>query len=174
MKIVVGSENPVKINAVREVFKEVLGSVEVVGVAVNSGVSEQPMSDEETIRGAKARAKKAIKKVKDADYGVGLEGGVYDQGEKLYEAAWCAVLRSDGVEGLGGGLRFEIPPKVAEKIRQGGELGPLMDDLLGRADVKQQEGVIGVLTKHHVTRTGAYKQLVYLALVRFISEEWYT
>ena len=173
MKIVVGSTNPVKLNSVKLVFEEVFEEVEVVGVIVESGVPEQPRGDEETVRGALNRARGALEKDNEFEYGVGLEGGVYEQGDKLFECAWCAVVSSEGDEGLGGGLRFELPPKVAEKIRAGGELGPVMNEFLDREDVKKQEGAVGVLTKKHVTRTSGYKQLVYLALMRFISPEWW-
>ena len=53
MKIAVGSENPVKINAVKHAFKLVWPKKkwEVIGVKVTSGVSDQPMSDVESIKG---------------------------------------------------------------------------------------------------------------------------
>lgn len=173
MKIIVGSTNPVKIKAVKYVFSEVYGDVTAEGLQVVSGVSEQPRGDEETIQGARRRAELALESKDDADYGVGLEGGVYELDGKLYECAWCAIEQGDGEKGLGGGLRFEIPPKVAERIRKGEELGPVMDDFLGRSGVKAQEGAVGVLTKKHVTRESAYNQIVYLALIRFLSPEWY-
>lgn len=171
MKVLVGSTNPVKLNSVRRVFERVWGEVEVVGVSVSSGVDEQPRSEEETVRGAINRAREAIKH--GGDYGVGLEGGVYEQDGKLFECAWCAVVSNDDREGLGGGLRFELPPKVAKKIKEGGELGPVMNEFLDREDVKKQEGAVGVLTKKHVTRTSGYMQIVYLALMKFLSPEWY-
>jgi len=78
MKIFVGSMNPVKVEAVREVFEEFFDDVKVIGEEVGSGVSKQPFGDE-VIRGAEDRAKKALKLV-DADYGVGIEGGVMKLG----------------------------------------------------------------------------------------------
>ena len=170
MIITVGSTNPVKVNAVRSVCEEIWDEVEVVGVKIESGVDEQPRSDEETLRGARNRAQGVIGV---AEYGVGLEGGVYEQDGKLMETAWGVVVGKDGQEGIGGGLKFELPPVVAEKIRAGGELGPVMAELLKRKDVKKQEGAVGVLTKNGVTRTGAYKQLVWLAMIKFVSPEWW-
>lgn len=75
MKVAVGSKNPVKIAAVREAFTKVWPKKHFVfeGVAVSSGVSNQPMSDEESFRGARNRAERAMKQI-DADFGVGLEG----------------------------------------------------------------------------------------------------
>lgn len=173
MKIVVGSRNPVKINAVEEVVRELYGKVEVIGVEVESGVDDQPRTDEETIAGARRRAREAIQIVEGARMGFGMEGGVYEQDGVLFESAWCAVVDHTGREGLGGGLRFELPEKVAEKIRAGGELGPVMNEFLDRRNVKKQEGAVGVLTKGKITRTSGYRDLVYLAMMKFISPEWY-
>jgi len=52
MKVVVGSDNPVKIGAAKNVFKRFFSDVDVDGVKVDSRVSEQPLSREETKRGA--------------------------------------------------------------------------------------------------------------------------
>ena len=57
--IAVGSTNPVKIGAVRGVTERIVPGVRVEGIAVDSGVSDQPWGDEETIRGAVARARAA-------------------------------------------------------------------------------------------------------------------
>ena len=75
MRIAVGTENPVKIAAVREVFEDLFKDeqVEVLGMPVDSTVPIQPFG-EEVIVGAKNRALKSLNSG-DADYGVGIEGG---------------------------------------------------------------------------------------------------
>ena len=86
MKIAVGSTNPVKIGSVREAFERAFGEVEVIGVEVSSGVSDQPWGEEETRLGARNRARAVLTKVVDAEYGVGLEGGVVEiESSKLFE-----------------------------------------------------------------------------------------
>lgn len=170
MKIVVGSTNPTKINAVREAFEKYYPDCEVVGVSVKSGVSEQPMSEEETMRGAVNRAKLVIG---ESDFGVGIEGGVTELDGKMYECAWACVVSQNGEIGLGGGLYFELPPKVAKEIRGGGELGPVMDRLTGESDVKKKSGAIGVFTKGQLSRKEAYVQLVLSAMIKFVSPEWF-
>ena len=52
MKIAVGSVDPVKIDSVKNAVKGKLSGVVVEGFGVNSSVSDQPMSDEETKNGA--------------------------------------------------------------------------------------------------------------------------
>ena len=79
MKVVVGSQNPVKLEAVELGIKELWPSkqIELLGMEVDSGINEQPLSDVEMIKGAKKRAHAAITGQKDARYGVGLEGGLH-------------------------------------------------------------------------------------------------
>lgn len=179
MKIVVGSKNPVKVESVRKVFKEVVGdlggetSCEVVGVGVESGVPDQPWGDDEIIKGARNRAKGALETDPGAEFGVGLEGGVSEELKRMYSSAWCAVARKNGVVGVGGGMRFEIPEKMANIIRGGKEMGEVMDEFTKKENVKQKEGSIGVLTKNHTNRQKSYEQLVKYALVRFLGEEWF-
>jgi inosine/xanthosine triphosphatase len=77
MIVAVGSKNKIKIKPVEEIFSHHFADVVVSGVDVNSGISEQPMSDDEMFTGALNRAKRALKKVKGAEYGVGIEGGLH-------------------------------------------------------------------------------------------------
>lgn len=186
MKIIVGSQNPVKIKAVEESFIKYFPGCEVVGVSVPSGVAAQPMSERETMNGARARAYAALDTDKTADYGVGLEGGVTELDPtspnwtgmrggrgRLFECAWVAIVNREGVEGLGGGLYFELPSKIAEKLRAGGELGPVMDEMTGQDNVKQKMGAIGMFTKGQLDRKQAYVHIVLSALIKFVSPEWF-
>ncbi|MFH1244654.1 MAG: inosine/xanthosine triphosphatase [bacterium] len=180
MNIVVGSTNPVKIEAVQEAFRRYWPECGVMGVEVKSGVDEQPRSEQETIRGAENRA---VEAGQQGDFGVGLEGGVCEIKGKMFECAWVCVVRKSQItntqilksgyeEGLGGGLYFELPEKIAEKIRAGGELGPIMEEMM-KYDVKRTNGAIGVLTRDQLKRKDAYVQIVLSALIKFVSPEWY-
>lgn len=170
MKIIVGSTNPVKIGAVEEVFSQYYSNCEVVGVAVGSGVSEQPIGEEETRRGAVNRAKQSIG---NGEYGVGLEGGVTMIEGKMFECAWVAIVNRVGEVGLGGGLYFELPRKVEEGIRKGEELGDVINKLTGEDNVKQKMGAIGIFSKGKLDRKTAYKQIVTTAILKFVSPEWF-
>ena len=76
MIVAIGSLNPVKIKGVREAYTSIFGAdISVRGIAVESGVSPQPLSLEETIRGAMNRAEEALKVVRDAVHGVGVRQG---------------------------------------------------------------------------------------------------
>ena len=169
--VAVGSSNPVKIAAAREGFIDLFGSVEVIGVDAASEVRPQPLGDEETIRGAANRANSALATVPDAKFAVGLEGGVVEVGGSLYCCAWCAVTDRSGRVGLASTGRCELPPPVAELIRNGMELGEADDIVFGRVNSKQGEGAVGLLTRGRIDRTSFYAPAVTMALVRFLNAE---
>lgn len=168
--ISVGSTNPVKVEAASTAFKQYYPDCEIFSQQVSSGIAEQPMSEEETVQGATNRALAALEY---GDFGVGLEGGVTMIDGVMFECAWCVVVDKIGKKGMGGGLYFELPKKVADKIMAGGELGPIMNELTGEDNVKEKSGAIGIFTRGKLDRKTAYVQLVTSALIKFVSPEWF-
>ena len=89
-KVLIASRNPVKINATKKAFEEVFTDrFEFEGVSADSLVSDQPMSNDETLKGATNRLQN-IQHL-EADYLVSIEGGV-DLLDNNYEAfAWIVI-----------------------------------------------------------------------------------
>ncbi|MCL4831942.1 MAG: inosine/xanthosine triphosphatase [Caldilineaceae bacterium] len=173
MKIAIGSTNPTKVEAACRAAAKVWPQGEVVAVAVPSGVAEQPMSDDETIRGAVNRARKALAAVDGVQIGMGVEGGVQDTPHGMFVGGWAAVVDRDGCLGIGAGGRVLLPESIARRIRAGEELGPVMDDFSGRRNVKHGEGAIGIFTNGLIERTAALEIALTYALARFITPENY-
>ena len=150
MNVAVGSGNPVKREAVRSVVDG-----EVTAVSVDSGVAEQPRGHAETVTGARTRARRALA-AGAFDVGVGLEGGVaeFDGADGLFLVMWGAATDGDRV-GVGGGPSLRLPADVAARVRDGAELGPVMDDREDREGVGRAEGAAGVLTDGCLDRAGA-------------------
>jgi inosine/xanthosine triphosphatase len=172
MKIAVGSTNPVKIAAVQAVMTRAWPAVEIVSLDVPSGVSVMPFSDNECIMGARNRAT-AARVALDADLGVGLEGGVQPHTVGLMLVGWVVIVASDGRAGVGGSPRLPLPDSIASRILAGAELGPVMDDLLGEANIKQKGGAIGALTGGLVMRQEAFATAVAYALSPFVAPTFY-
>ncbi len=172
MKIIVASKNPVKIKAVLLGFKSYFPSVEIEGVNVESEVSDQPMSNTETLKGARNRVENAKQKYTEADYWVGIEGGIEAEENGLTAFAWI-VIRSLDKYGESRTTSFQLPPKVAALIEDGYELGVANDILFKKENSKQKSGAVGILTNNQVDRTELYKQAVQLALIPFINNEIY-
>lgn len=177
--IFVGSTNPVKVNAVRMATADHWPNLSIVGLAVPSGVAEQPRSDEETLTGAQNRAQAVLKlglaeaQTVDSILGLGLEGGVFthDNGE-LWSTVWVSVVDSTGVFWNANGARFKVPQKIAQPIEAGQEMGAVLSQLFDGANIKQQNGAIGVVTKNFVTRTDEYAAICKLAIGLWYGEGW--
>jgi inosine/xanthosine triphosphatase len=171
-RIAVGSGNPVKLAAVRVVVHGAWPGALVEPVTVPSGVADQPFGDDETIRGARERAR-AARAALDADLGVGLEGGVVDGPDGMRSCAWCVVVHRDGRSGVGGSLAMPLPGSVARMIRDGMELGLAMDALVAERGTKHGKGAVGILTDGRIDRQGAYEVLVTYALAPFLTPSLY-
>jgi inosine/xanthosine triphosphatase len=169
--VAVGSTNPVKIAAVRAVVGRVSPTARVESVSVASTVRDQPFGDDETIRGALARARGA-RQAFDAELGFGIEGGVVESeaDRSMRTCAWAAVVDATGRHGVGGSLAMPLPPAVAKLIRDSGlELGLAMDRITGEHNTKQRQGAVGILTAGLVDRQAAYEVLVAYALAPFLT-----
>lgn len=172
MKLLIASTNPVKLQAPEEAFSQFFNTEVVVeGLSVDSGVSDQPMSSQETYQGALNRLK-AIREKSGYDYYVAIEGGVEDTEHGMESMAWILIADAHGKIGKGKTGTFILPELVAHKLRAGVELGPAMDELHNMENIKQKQGTIGILTDGHITRTSLYTHAIILALIPFIHETY--
>ena len=169
----VGSTNPVKIQCAAIAAKQFWPDAVACGSSTDSGVSHQPMSDDEMFTGARNRAQQALQQVTEADFGVGIEGGVLDTAEGMWAYAWVVIADRNGRQGRGQTGRFLLPTGVAELVRAGLELGEADDRFFGRENSKQKEGAIGLLSNGKLDREQLYQQGVTFALLRFVNPEFY-
>lgn len=178
MKIVVASTNPVKIQAVQQGFARMFPGqeFEIVAVSAPSGVRAQPRSSVETLQGALNRARNAAQAHPQADYWVGVEGGI-EVDEQISRGEMCAfawiVVQSGERLGKGCTGRFYLPPAVADLVRQGMELGEADDLVFGRSNSKQENGAVGLLTGDVIDRARLYEPAVIFALIPFKNPELY-
>lgn len=171
--VAVGSTNPVKVAAVRAVLGRIAPNARLEARSVPSTVRDQPFGDDETIRGALARARGA-REAAGAELGIGIEGGVVEleSDRSLRTCAWAAVVDGSGRQGVGGSLAMPLPPAVAKLIREGNlELGLAMDRITGEHNTKHRQGAVGILTAGLVDRQAAYEVLVSYALAPFLTPE---
>ena len=172
--IAIASHNPVKLAAARQGFASAFPEQEFsfVPVSTSSGVSEQPFSDPETLHGAEERARQASLALPDADYWVGIEGGVEEHPCGMAAFAWV-VVRGPAQSGRGRSAAFFLPEAVAALVRQGMELGAADDLVFGRSNSKQANGAIGLLTGDVIDRAALYVPAVVMALIPFKNPELY-
>ena len=173
-KIVVASTNPVKVRATLAGFQAMFPDETFVVETVNvlSGVAAQPFSDAETLQGALQRAEGACAVCPQANYWVGIEGGVEAIDEELGVFAWI-VVKSATRLGKGKTGTFFLPSIITELVKAGKELGEADDLVFQRTNSKQKDGSIGILTQGIIDRVELYRPAVIFALIPFKKPELY-
>ena len=107
-KCYLGSQNIVKLDAV----KEVLIDYEVIGINVDSKVGSQPLSDDETLKGALNRA---LALPKDG-LRIGLEAGVQLQNDILFLVNWGVLIDNLDNTYYAGGTRIPMDDFIKDKL----------------------------------------------------------
>ncbi|MFZ2187590.1 MAG: inosine/xanthosine triphosphatase [Candidatus Moraniibacteriota bacterium] len=172
-KIVIASKNPVKINAALTGFQKMFPSeqFEIEGISVFSGVSDQPQTDSEAFDGALNRAENANREKPDADFWVGIEGGIEMKNGEMECFAWVVIRSKDNKHGKGRTGTFFLPPEIRELVLAGEELGKADDIVFKRSNSKESNGAIGILTGDVIDRTSYYLAAVVFALIPFKNRE---
>ncbi|MFH1173103.1 MAG: inosine/xanthosine triphosphatase [bacterium] len=169
MKIIIGTNNQVKIEAVKEILADYphLKEAAVTNQETVSGVSEQPKSLEETVQGAMNRAQKSFT---DCDYSLGLKSGlmaVPNSKSGFMDVCVCAIY--DGREfHLGLSSAWEAPKKVMDyMIKDGLDMNQaaLKAGLTKNEKVGSAEGLVGIMTKGRLTRKEYTKEAIRTALI---------
>jgi len=176
MKVLVGSRNPVKLEATKEAFSHYFDAVDVTGINVNSKVSNQPVEDE-TFAGARNRAR-ALRTINEerkvnAVFFVGIEGGIKRLFNRWFTFGVICIMDDTGRVGYGTSPFFELPFQITEQLLDGTELGDVMDTLIGEENTKQKQGAVGYFTKGVVDRRNFYVQGLIVALIPFLNKDLY-
>lgn len=176
MKILVGSENPVKILAVEEAFNNYFENIEVIGISVPSQVAEQPVN-RETFQGAQNRATALFvlnkEKGLNADFFIGIEGGIIETYDIWFGLGCMCIINKEGIHSLGTSPHFPLPHSMVRQMLEGKELGHIMDEETGDVDTKRKHGAIGVFTRGVITRKDLYVSGLISALIPFIDDGKY-
>lgn len=173
MKVIVGSKNPVKIKATKNILKKIYGEVDVTGIDVDSVVPDQPFGKEQTIQGAINRAKNAYST--DFDLSIGIESGLMEIPKSItgyIDLQWCAIFDGEKIT-LGVSAGFEYPPLVIEEVLKGKEVGHVMDKVTGVDNLGQKTGAVSYLSKGMLDRTENTEQCVLTAMIPRMNEKIY-
>ena len=200
--IAVGSKRGPKLSAVTEALQSFSATLahdagfEVVGVAVESGVSHTPTSHDELMRGARQRAEAlreiALQQGAAWQYFVGLEGGldVVQEGEstdemlrhpgmrqnaqhRVFLESWAYV--SDGARGYyGRSGSIELPEALAHDVVENSvELAVAIDRFAGAVGIRDAQGAWGVLSNNFISRQEAFRVAVIAAFAPFYNSRMY-
>lgn len=167
MYIGIGTKNKAKTAAVQNIANAYFQDVQFEQFAAASNVSEQPFSMDETRQGAINRALHTLEST-GADLNFGLEGGVQEIGNVMYCCNWGALALKDGTIISAAGAQFILPDEIAEELREGKELGPVMDAYTKQNDTRSHAGAVGVFTGGLIDRTEMFEHIVKLLVGQYL------
>jgi inosine/xanthosine triphosphatase len=156
--------------AFQKVFPKIRFNIE--GVKVNSDVSDQPMTDDKTREGARNRAINAKEYKPNAQYWIGIEGGIHPIEGELSTFGWVYII-GNGITGKARTPTFFLPERITELVKQGKELGEADDIVFNKKNSKRQNGSAGLLTNDNYTRTDMFFSAIILALIPFLNTNLY-
>jgi inosine/xanthosine triphosphatase len=165
----VGSMNPVKIEAVRNVFSHFFPELEVEGFVTGTSVPEEPWEDD-VKRGAKERAWQVMQ---NADIGVGIEAGLFRREDGIYDVQYCAILDKMGRYTYGTGPGFRYPPMMEAELSKGMTVGDVFAEKIMGENPGQKGGAIGFLTNGVMKRQELTETAILAAMVPRINKELY-
>jgi len=145
---------------------------------VPSGVLPQPLTVDDTLTGATNRslaAQRAFHTLHAAlpDFAIGLEGGIERVAHTYLECGYIVCRGSGGRVGVGRSASYEVSGAMMARLADGRELGDVIDELSGETDVRQKEGMMGVITGSVLPRAECYVHGVIFALAPFVSDAVY-
>lgn len=176
MKVLVGSENPVKIQSVRKGFLTFFEHIEVEGVAVDAGVPHQPTNDE-TFEGAKNRAEN-VKRINDqqnrgATFFVGIEGGVLQLQDRWFSVNVVYILDQQNRDSFATTGLYELPSALSKELLVKKDLGYAIAALADDNFAARERGTVAFLTNGKIDRFQNQVQGVTLALIPFLNDNLY-
>ena len=177
MLIVIGSVNPVKVEATKDAFKTILShtgkndslnfqSIEIKAPTLNN----TPNSIEEMIQGATFRAEQSCS-IQNADFGIGIEGGIFTNDSGTFLTAFAVVQNGSGSIGIGSAPAIKLPDHWKLGNHTSFELGSYVDHLTGGNNIKQKNGAMGILTDNILPRKESLKLSVICAYFSLINEK---
>ena len=185
-RVRVGSINEPKLAAVRSALGAYAPDATVLGVAVDSGVSEQPVGFEEIIRGARSRAAGAMKGSL-CDLGIGIEDGLVPlpinngNGTTAHLNIGCAAVTDGERTSIGFSSAFAYPPDCwIPAVRDRQPIGEIFDRLWENRGGERTPtpsaltvGNIGRLSNGALPRAEYARHGVLCALVAFVQPDLY-
>ncbi len=157
MTIVLGSKNKAKLRAVQSCFP----NEKIMTATVASNVSNQPLSDHETKKGAINRAM-AAQQLQKQTIGIGLEGGVMYIDCHPFLCNWGALVTANGSLYTAAGARIPLPKQFSSYLKQGHELSELVDDYVNKQGIRHHEGAIGIFTNGEILRDDMFVHVIRL------------
>ncbi|SMD30600.1 bifunctional pantetheine-phosphate adenylyltransferase/NTP phosphatase [Picrophilus oshimae] len=148
IKISISTGNDVKERALKVFLSNHMKNFRVTRNSDYKLEAEQPFGSD-TERFA---VKRALSGLKDNDYSVGVESGLYYNkiNDRYYDVHFCAVIDRYGRITTGYSRGFEIPYKIVDYIKSG--VSSPYEKYTGIENIGKKNGIIGEITFNKIRR----------------------
>ncbi|MEK7603402.1 MAG: inosine/xanthosine triphosphatase [Patescibacteria group bacterium] len=171
-RVLVASTKSIKALATGDAFRQYGFEIlpESIPEDIDPGVSNQPSSLTETLRGAMNRLQICRDTFPGYDYYCAIEGGMHqvkqNHTNRWFESASAALYRSETeVIGIGFGPSFPVPEQLAKlALEENGDLNSAMQTITGIERIGETIGFNGWTTNGLINRRSASAQAVLLSL----------
>jgi len=161
MKIILGSTSEQKI----KIIKDLISDAEIVPVSVESGITDQPLDEETTIRGSINRAQNAIIAHNDAfDFSIGLEGGLSFINGLYNLVCVVSIVDDKGRVHVGVSKKLPLPRSVSLEIENGKQFGEV---IRGYEKEIKEITKLKSLVEELISRQGSFKEAISSAYLQF-------
>lgn len=170
-----------KINGVKKAAERIsthfgidFSTVQFEAKETQSGVSDMPLSIEESMLGAKQRATNLFKNdSKKNTLSIGVEGGLFQIDGKVFLQSWSCVYNGI-MYSYGSSGSIELPKDLSSRvIHDGIELSVAIDKFVNQSDVRSKQGTFGILTDDLLTREDSFEMATFLALIPHFHKKIY-
>lgn len=141
--------------------------MEVETVTAESGVEDQPLTEEKTVKGAINRMNDCFNQ-RRGDIFIGLEGGLCEIGSRYYIVAAAAITNGEGVY-VGVSSKLELPCEVSQAVAEGKNFG---DEIRAYAD-KNKDRKMKYILESLITRKDAFYEAIRNAYLAFDNRQYF-
>ncbi|MEM0449853.1 MAG: pantetheine-phosphate adenylyltransferase [Methanomassiliicoccales archaeon] len=169
IRVSVSSENPAKLKAVQNVMSRLYRNVEVKGVRISTRLSSEPWGDDVE----RLTIEYARKCIGTADYGIGLEDGLFKRNSDVFKVQFCAIVDRMNRITIGHGSGFKYPPLIGELISKGLSVSQAFHESFGLEKSYFDVEEVNFLTNGMLQQTEINEQAILAAMIPRIRKELY-
>ena len=169
MKIAIGSTSSQKLKYLKNVLAKIkILNYEIISNDINSKISEQPLTSEETLKGSINRAKKAYSLNKGVNFSLGIEVG-YELNTKQKYEIFCWSTIYDGLRVYScKSNNFLLPKYHQDKIKNALYLSDYVRDFKDNKNYIKNK--LGLIIKN---RDIIIKNSIFHVLMYFLNKDEY-
>lgn len=175
MKVLIATKNQGKIEGAKRALENYFNNIEIIGIPVESNVSEQPVNDE-IYKGAKNRVKNLKIYAKDnnieADFYLSIESGITNSLGRWMITSIAVIEDNNNFESCGTSPSFPVPERLVQDIINT-DLSQVINKIFEKDKERHNKGGgIQLLTHNKISRIDLTEMAFIMTLTKYINEGW--